>query len=71
MLGGLERLSSELSGTATQHAKAIAERAADTAEKARDEDAGAPSDNANSDRKVPPRGDEEDTKTMPASKSAS
>ena len=31
VLGSLERLSSELSGTATQHAKAIAERAADTA----------------------------------------
>ena len=37
VLGSLERLSSELSGTATQHAKAIAERAADTAAKAKDE----------------------------------
>ena len=44
VLGSLERLSSELSGTATQHAKAIAERAADTAAKAKDEDGASPQD---------------------------
>jgi DivIVA domain-containing protein len=66
VLGSLERLSSELSGTATQHAKAIAERAADTAVKAKDEDGASPED-------VEPeaQGDEHETQTMPASKSAS
>jgi DivIVA domain-containing protein len=71
VLGSLERLSSELSGTATQHAKAIAERAADTAAKVKDEDGGGPEDTAEGDREVPSGGDEHETKTMPASKSAS
>jgi DivIVA domain-containing protein len=60
VLESLERLSSELSGTATQHAKAIAERAANTASKARDEDGD-----------VPEGDGEEETQTMPASKGAS
>jgi DivIVA domain-containing protein len=57
VLESLERLSSELAGTATQHAKAIAERAADTAAKVREDEDGAS-----------PEGDEEQTQTMPASK---
>ena len=66
VLASLERLSSELSGTATQHAKAIAERAADTAAKAKDEDGASPEDGA-----PEAQGDEHETRTMPASKSAS
>jgi vacuolar-type H+-ATPase subunit H len=66
VLESLERLSSELSGTATQHAKAIAERAADTAAKAKHEDGASPKD-AESEAE----GDEHETQTMPASKSAS
>ncbi len=71
VLGGLERLSSELSGTATQHAKAIAERAADTASKARDDDGVALEDSGDGDRDVPADGNEDETQTMPANKSAS
>jgi DivIVA domain-containing protein len=66
VLGGLERLSSELSGTATQHAKAIAARAARTAANAKDED-GASSQDAEPEAE----GDEHKTQTMPARKSAS
>ena len=66
VLGSLERLSSELSGTATQHAKAIAERAADTAGKAKDDDVASPED-----AEPEAQGDEHETQTMPASKSAS
>jgi DivIVA domain-containing protein len=62
VLESLERLSSELSGTATQHAKAIAERAAG----AKDSDGGDPEDVSSSED-----GDEDETQTMPASKSAS
>jgi DivIVA domain-containing protein len=58
VLESLERMSTELAGTATQHAKVIAERAADTAAKVRDEDDGA----------AP--AEEEKTQTMPAGKSA-
>jgi DivIVA domain-containing protein len=57
VLESLERLSTELAGTATQHAKVIAERAADTAAKVREDDDGAD-----------PEGNEEQTRTMPASK---
>jgi hypothetical protein len=60
VLQSLERLSTELAGTATQHAKVIADRAADTAAKVRDDDDGSD-----------PEGDEENTQTMPASKSGS
>jgi DivIVA domain-containing protein len=74
VLESLERLSSELSGTATQHAKAIAERAADTAAsaaddaaKAKDSDGGDPED----DVQPSAEGNEDETQTMPASKSAS
>jgi DivIVA domain-containing protein len=57
VLESLERLSTELAGTATQHAKAIAERAADTAAQVREDEDGAG-----------PEDDEEKTQTMPASK---
>jgi DivIVA domain-containing protein len=66
VLGSLERLSSELSGTATQHAKAIAERAADTAAKAKDDDGA-----TGQDAEPEAEGNEHETQTMPASKSAS
>ena len=60
VLESLERLSTELAGTATQHAKIIAERAADTAAKVREDDDGSD-----------PQAEEEETRTMPASKSGS
>jgi DivIVA domain-containing protein len=60
VLQSLERLSTELAGTATQRAKVIADRAADTAAKMRDDDDGSD-----------PEGDEENTQTMPAIKSGS
>jgi len=62
VLESLERMSTELAGTATQHAKAIAERAAETAAKVREEDdvAEPPDDEAA----------EQETQTMPAGKGA-
>jgi len=59
VLESLERLSSDLAGTATHHAKVIAERAADTAAKVREDDDGSD-----------PEGNEQKTQTMPASKGA-
>jgi len=61
VLDSLERMSTELAGTATQHAKATAEKAADAAAKAREGEEstdGQPDD------------EEEATRTMPAAKGA-
>jgi DivIVA domain-containing protein len=66
VLRSLERLSTELAGTATEHAKKIAERAKDTAAKVReDEDGAAPAEEEEA-----VAGDEEQTQTMPAAKAS-
>jgi DivIVA domain-containing protein len=62
VLESLERLSSELSGTASQHAKAIADRSA----QAKDSDGGGPENVSRS-----TEGEEDETQTMPASRSTS
>jgi DivIVA domain-containing protein len=67
VLGSLERLSTELSGTATQHAKAIADSAADTAASAADTAAKA----RDQGDEPSAEGDEHQTQTMPLGKSAS
>jgi DivIVA domain-containing protein len=76
VLDSLERLSTELAGTATQHAKATAERAANAAAKA---DAKATAERAANAAAKAREGDEavgaqpeeeEKTRTMPASKDA-
>jgi DivIVA domain-containing protein len=59
VLEGLERMSTELAGTATQHAKVIAERAAETAAEVRE------NEEDGSDGQV----EEQTTKTMPTAKS--
>jgi DivIVA domain-containing protein len=61
VLDSLERMSTELAGTATQHAKATAEKAADAAAKAREGEEG---------KDGQPDEEEEATRTMPAAKGA-
>jgi DivIVA domain-containing protein len=64
VLESLERMSTELAGTATQHAKAIAKKAADAAAKARE---GEESPDGQPEDSEP---EEETTRTMPAAKGA-
>jgi DivIVA domain-containing protein len=73
VLENLERLSTELAGTATQHAKAIAERAADTAAQVREQDAEQSEEQKEEkDRSEESEdGDEQKTRTMRASRNAS
>lgn len=59
VLGSLERLSTELAGTSTEHAKKIPERVQDTAAKVREDEDGAG-----------PTEDAEKTQTMPTAKRA-
>jgi len=68
VLRSLERLSTQLAGTATEHAKEIADRAQDTAAKVReDEDGAVP---AEEEEEEAVAGDQAQTQTMPAAKAS-